>query len=132
MKYAPSALIGRLSRSAGSTTAGHNRFGAYLRNRVIPTNPQTSAQTAARNTLANAAAAWRDVTAADQLTWTALGEQMTRTDSLGQTYTLTGLQAFVSLRRNVATYGGTAPTGAAPALNTPAGLLTTTVTATSV
>lgn len=131
MKYAPSALIGRLSRSAGSTTAGHNRFGAYLRNRVIPTNPQTAAQTVARNALAAASVEWRTKSDSERATWILLGDQMTRTDTLGQTYTLTGLQAFASVWRNVATYGGSAPTGNAPALNTPAGLATSTPSATT-
>lgn len=107
MKYAPSALIGRLSRSAGATTAAHNRFGAYLRNRVIPTNPQSVKQTAVRSAFSNNAAAWRDLTPVQRAGWAELGAQMTRTDSLGQTYTYTGLNAFVSVRTNNGTYGST-------------------------
>ena len=106
-KYAPSALIGRLSRSAGATTFAHNRFGAYLRNRVIPTNPVTSFQTAARTALSNASIAWRTLTAAQRALWTAYGENFVRTDSLGQTYNLPGINTYVSVNRNVALYGGT-------------------------
>lgn len=108
MKYAPSALIGRLSRSAGSTTASHNRFGAYLRNRVIPTNPQSSFQTQARTVFANFAQNWRDLTDAEQLSWVTLGQSMERTDSLGITYSLTGIQAYISVNRNLETIGATA------------------------
>lgn len=130
MKYVPSALIGRLSRSAGSTTAGHNRFGAYLRNRVIPTNPSTSKQTAVRGSLGTLSTAWRGLTAGQRAGWTALGASIVRTDSLGQTYTLTGQQAFVSLNRNLFTLG-VVTLLEAPLYTPPVSLLTSTVTGTA-
>lgn len=121
MKYAPSALIGRLSRSAGSTTASHNRYGAYLRNRVIPTNPQSSRQTAVRTTFGTFSADYRALTSEQQAGWRALGTQITRTDSLGQQYSLTGLQAFVSVNQNLNLIGQPAVV-AAPALALPPAL----------
>lgn len=54
---------------------------------------------------------------------------MTRTDSLGQTYSLTGLQAYVSVNRNLNTVGAAA-LGFAPAFSPPSGLLTAAATAT--
>lgn len=130
MKYAPSALIGRLSRSAGATTAAHNRFGAYLRNRVIPTNPQSSAQMAVRGDLTTYSQAWRALTSSQRAGWKALGENVTRSDSLGQTYTLTGQQMYVSCARNCKTYGTTPPSDP-PAYSPPANVVTLTITATS-
>lgn len=131
MKYVPSALIGLLSKSQGSTTASHNRFGAYLRNRIIPVNPNTGKQAAARATMASLSAGWRALSATERAGWTALGSQMTRLDSLGQTYTLTGLQAYTSVNRNLTTIGATLLT-AAPALNPPTTLTLVTLTASSV
>lgn len=107
MKYVPSALIGRLSRSAGSTTASHNKFGAYLRNRVMPTNPQSSFQTAVRGNFADLSTGWRTLTDNQKEGWITLGESMERTDSLGQTYSLTGIQAYISVNNNLLTTGGT-------------------------
>jgi hypothetical protein len=127
-KYAPSALLGRISRSAGSTTFGHNRYGAYFRNRVIPTNPVTPAQTAVRVDFGDHSSAYRELTQNQQDEWIAYGLNFSRQDSLGQTYTLTGLQAFVSVNRNLATYGAAAlqnPGAYAP----PIGLATATATA---
>jgi hypothetical protein len=119
MKYVPSALIGRLSRSAGSTTAAHNKFGAYLRNRVIPTNPQTSFQTNVRTDMSDLSTSWRTLTPAQREAWISLGDQMERTDSLGEVYSLTGAQAFISVNRNLLTIGE--PTvDDAPALQLPA------------
>jgi len=126
-KYAPSALIGRISRSAGSTTFGHNRFGAYFRNRVIPTNPVTGAQTAIRVDFGDHSSNWRLLTQEQQDEWIAYGENFVRQDSLGQTYTLTGLQAYVSVNRNLATYGSAALSN--PGLySPPTGLATATAT----
>lgn len=130
-KYVPSALIGRISRSAGSTTFGHNRVGAYFRNRVIPTNPVTGPQTLVRGNFGTLAAAYRTLTSTQQADWIALGANMIRTDSLGQTYDLTGLQAYEAINRNLFTYGSSS-TSTAPLYAPPAALATATVTATSV
>jgi len=100
MKYVPSAFIGRLSRSAGSTTAGHNRYGSYFRNRVIPTNPVTTPQTAVRDRLATNSQNWRDLTPAQRLGWEAFGAEIVRTDTLGETYTLNGQTAFMYVNQN--------------------------------
>jgi hypothetical protein len=75
--------------------------------------------------------AWRTLTDAQRLGWKTLGENMTRTDSLGQTYTLTGQQAFASVNRNLLTYGAVMAT-TAPAFTPPVSITSATVTATSV
>lgn len=130
MKYVPSALIGRLSRSAGATTASHNRFGAYLRNRVMPTNPATAAQMAIRTNLTTLSQTWRTLTGAQRAGWASLGAMIIRTDSLGQTYDLTGFQAYLLVNRNLLTYGGTTVSDA-PAYSPPAAITSATLTATS-
>ena len=127
MKYVPSALIGRLSRSAGSTTAGHNRYGAYLRNRVIPTNPVTGAQTAVRDQFANITQAWRDLTESERDAWNAFGPEIVRTDSLGETYTLNGQTAFMYCNRNRLSLGQAILT-TATLVDPPPALLTATAT----
>jgi hypothetical protein len=84
MKYVPGAFVGVLSRSQGSTTASHNRFGAYLRNRIIPVNPNTSKQADARATLASNSSRYRTLSEGQRAGWAALGAQITRLDTLGQ------------------------------------------------
>lgn len=130
MKYLPSALAGKFSKSAGSTTASHNRYGAYMRTRVTPVNPKTTKQLTQRSQLASLSATWRTLTDAQRAAWKALGAQMTRTDSLGATYDLTGLQAFISCNRNILFTGGTVLL-AAPALVSATAITSVTVTATS-
>jgi len=75
------------------------------------------------------AQAWRGLTDAQRAGWTSLGLQIVRTDSLGQTYTLTGLQAYCLI--NITNLdAGVATVSAAPALTSPTGLLTATITST--
>ena len=106
MKYVPSAMIGQLSRSAGSTTASHNRNGAYFRNRTVPVNPNTVKQTTQRALIAALSAFWRSLTDSQRAAWIAFGANMTRVDSLGRTYTLSGLQAFTSVNVMRDVFGG--------------------------
>ena len=123
MKYVPGPLVGQLSRSQGNTTASRNRFGSYLRNRVQGVNPNTVLQTIQRNNLAELSALYKTLSEAARAAWAALGAQMVRQDSLGQSYSLTGLQAFTSVNRTRRLFG-VADLLVAPALEDP-GTLTT-------
>lgn len=118
------------SGSYQGITSSRNRFGQYVRTRATPVNPNSTAQSAARNRLSVNAAAWRDLTSTQMAGWTSLGLQMTRTDSLGQTYTPTGFQAYCSINNNNLA-AGNAVVSDAPALVTPSGLLTATITLTN-
>jgi hypothetical protein len=129
-KYTPSAILGQLSKSAGSTTFGHNRNGSYLRTKVIPTNPRRTLQTVQRGIVSGFASLYRTLTAAQRNGWAALGAGITRNDSLGNPYTLTGLQAYISVNRNIRIYGGTAVTDA-PTLTIPSAITLGSVIATA-
>jgi len=115
------------SGSIAGVTSSRNRFGQYKRTRAIPVNPNTVNQSQARARFGDAAQAWSGLTDAQRAGWTSLGLQITRTDSLGQVYTLTGLQAFALLFINNLD-AGVATVSDAPAIVSPTGLLTLTVT----
>lgn len=76
------------------------------------------------------AAAWRALTGAQREGWADLGLSMNRTDSLGQSYNLTGFQAYCSVNNNLDAMGN-ATVSDAPALVTPSALLTMTITLTA-
>lgn len=118
------------SGSVGGVTSSRNRFGQYRRNRAIPVNPSSSFQGASRTRLAESSAAYKALTSTQQAGWESLGGMIQRTDSLGQTYTLNGFLAYISIN---ATRGaaGLSPVSDAPALSTPASLLTATITLTA-
>lgn len=93
------------SGSYQGLTSSRNRFGQYVRTRATPVNPATTFQDAVRARLAGGASAWRGITALQREGWASLGEFFQRTDSLGQTYFLTGEQAFLSVRNNLLAAG---------------------------
>lgn len=129
MKYVPGPQFGQFSGSQGNTTASHNRFGSYIRNRVIPVNPNTPAQSVQRNNVQEIAALWRTLTAAQRLDWSNLGAQIERLNTQGQPYTLTGSQAHMMINRN-RRLAGVADVADAPPLENPTLLTTAVLTAT--
>lgn len=131
MKYIPSSIgVGELRGSAGNNTASRNAFGPYIRTRVQPVNPNTASQAAQRTSLTNRASEWRALTETQRAAWKNLGAAMTRLDPLGQTYTLSGFQAYCSVNRNLV-FIGSATVSDAPALALPAAPVSMTVTATA-
>ena len=119
------------SGSYQGVTASRNRFGQYIRTRAIPVQPNSSAQGVQRGRLAGNSAAWRTLTGAQRAGWTGLGGAISRTDSLGQAYTLQGNQAYILVNNNRQACS-LAPVADAPALATPVTLLTNTLTLTAV
>lgn len=118
------------SGSYAGLTSSRNRNGQYVRNRATPVNPSTAAQVATRTRQTVNAAAWRALTGDQRSGWSDLGLSMVRTDSLGSSYNLTGFQAYCSVN-NILAQAGSALVDDAPALSTPVGLLTMTLTLTT-
>lgn len=118
------------SGSKAGTTASRNRFGQYERTRAIPVNPNSAAQGAVRARLALNSAAWRALTSAQRAAWIGLGLMMVRSDSLGQSYSLQGNQAYASVNNNRVLTSLT-PVADAPGLATPDAVATVTVTLTA-
>ena len=106
-----------LTTLAGSGTLGGvvgNRtpHGLRLSARTAHTQPRTPAQTMQRHRLGSMAGAWRALSPAEQLQWAALGALITRTNTAGTRYTLTGYQAFVSLTTKALTAAAPLPVAA--------------------
>ena len=116
------------SGSYQGIVSSRNRFGQYVRTRATPVNPNTTYQTVVRSRLAGHAASWRALTDAQREGWESLGLLVVRTDSLGQSYSLTGLQAFVMINNNKLA-AGDAEVSDAPAVDVPDTLATITLTA---
>lgn len=118
------------SGSYQGMTASRNRFGQYMRTRATPVQPNTVAQLNQRARMTTNAAAWRALTDAQRAGWLALGLSISRNDSLGQSYTMNGFMAYCSVNNNKLD-AGDAAVADAPAIVTPADLLTVTITLTS-
>ncbi len=100
-----SHIVTGASGSVGGTTYAKNRNGMYLRAKIAPTQPRTVAQDSVRASFTGSAQAWRGLTEAQRAGWHALGAQVTTTDALGQSSTLTGAQTHLALNGVLATTG---------------------------
>lgn len=118
------------SGSYQGMTASRNRFGQYMRTRAAPVQPRTTFQLNQRARMSTVAAAWRGITDAQRAGWADLGYMISRTDALGQSYTLNGFGAYTSVNNNKLD-AGDALVSDAPSIVTPPDLLTATLTATS-
>ena len=92
--------------------------------------PRTTFQLNQRARMVTNAAAWRALTDAQRDGWASLGGMISRTDSIGQSYTLNGFMAYCSVNNNKLDAGDSVVSDA-PAIVTPGDLVTVTVTLTS-
>jgi hypothetical protein len=118
------------SGSQAGTTSSHNRFGQYTRNRRTPVNPNTTQQGVVRARMSANAAAWRSLTDAQRAGWESLGSSVSRTDSLGSSYTMNGFMMYCSVNNNNVA-AGNAIVSDAPAMVSPATILTAVITLTA-
>lgn len=100
-KFSPGPAVSAVSGSIGGVTFSHNKGGAYMRTRAIPTNPSTPAQLARRAALAAMSIAWRVLSDAQRDSWDNYGRQNPVTDALGASILLSGHQTFVGLNSRI-------------------------------
>lgn len=103
IKY--SALVSDMRNKLNGSVMSKNRYGSYVRNKVTPVNPQSSFQQSVRSTLSSLSSAWRGLTEAQRLGWTALATQLKFTDIFGDAKTLTGNTMYVKLNANLIKIG---------------------------
>lgn len=82
-----------------------NRYGAYIRTKVTPVNPQTSYQQNQRQQLASLSSQWRGLTQAQRDAWISSTGNFPRTDIFGNTKILSANVLFVGLNKNLLNAG---------------------------
>jgi len=108
MKVQDVPQLGKL----GTTVTWKGRNGMLRRWKAIPKNPRTSDQLVIRANLASQAAAYHQLTDAQQEAWIAAGANVQTKASLGQSGPLTGCQLFTKVNCALLAIG--APTVTAP------------------
>lgn len=84
------------SGKQGGIVWSHNRGGPYVRNRAVPTNPNTARQVAVRNAVRSIAISWDTVlTQAQRDAWNVYASNVSWTNRLGESTSLTGLNHFI-------------------------------------
>jgi len=74
-------------------------YGAVLRTRVTPVNPETPAQLAVRNFFKGTSSGFNLLTPAQMEAWRTLGSETKRTDSQGAKYKLTAINMYKSVNQ---------------------------------
>lgn len=88
--------------SVGGLTYTKGRFGAVARIKVSPVQPRTASVLTQRGLLALLSKRWfSTLTDAERLGWVALAIANPRTNVFGNSITLTGLQMYASVNRNI-------------------------------
>jgi hypothetical protein len=97
MKYR-SQIVTAASGSVGGCVYSRNRSGSYIRNRSLPVNTNTTQQAVVRSALTTLVVRWTSIlTVAQRSGWETWAANTPQTDAIGQTYNMTGQNAFISM-----------------------------------
>lgn len=103
MKFGAIVVGGR--GKIGGHVASQNRGGAYLRTKVTPVNPQSSAQLNVRSRLTEFSQAWSGLTEEERLAWNNAVGDYARTDIFGDLRNPSGFNLYQRLNNNLAIVG---------------------------
>lgn len=101
MKIKYSALVSDARGKLNGSVASKNRYGSYLRNKITPVNPQTTAQMEARQRFGSLSSAWAGLTQAQRNSWLNGTKDFPFTDIFGDIKHLSGNSLFVKLNSNL-------------------------------
>lgn len=101
----PGTGIGQASGKLGSLVFSHNRGGAYVRARSIPTQPGGQYQTEIRNAVEAASQQWRELTDVARAAWRTWADNRPLPNRIGQSIRLQGNAAYVQLNTRLVLNG---------------------------
>jgi hypothetical protein len=115
-----SQVYSEIRGSVNGVTYARNRYGLYARSKASPVQPRSPAQTARRAQLTVLSQRWRTLSENNRAEWRALADELTRSDALGLTYRLSGLQAYLQMNLWRALLGLAPQDNPPPQLDAPA------------
>lgn len=93
--------ITEMRGSMGGNVYSRNRYGAYMRARTVPVNPNSVLQQAVRSALAQLTVRWSaTLTPAQRTAWNSYGANVVMSNKLGEAMNLSGFNHY--LRSNIA------------------------------
>lgn len=123
MKIKFGAIVTDGRGKIGGHVASKNRSGAYMRTKVTPANPNTTAQSNARNLLTTFSQKWRTLTDAQRKAWSGAVSDYAKTDIFGDIKNPTGLNLFIKVNTNLANVDLPQVLVPQPLIQSPAGSL---------
>lgn len=113
------------SGKVGGHVASKNKSGSYFRTRVVPTNPQTSHQSAVRADFSAGSKGWGALTTAQRTAWNSAIDLQARINRLGNQMLLSGKALYQSIYNNLALISESAITTPKSPVNVYSMLVTT-------
>lgn len=107
MKIKFGSIVTDGSGKIGGHVVAKNRSGHYLRTKVTPSNPRTSAQSETRAILGTLSSAWSGLTDEERATWNGAVNSWSSTNIFGDIKNPTGKNLFVGLNKNLLESGQT-------------------------
>lgn len=101
-KILTTAIVADIRNKLNGSVFSKNRYGSYVRTKVTPVNPQSSAQQNVRNRLATNSQAWRGLTESQRQAWIDAAANFPFTDIFGNSKILSGNSLYVKLNNNLA------------------------------
>lgn len=105
MKVKFGAIVVDGRNKIGGHVMSKNRYGAYMRTKVTPDNPQTSYQVNVRSRMAGISTAWRGLTEAQRLAWNTAVADYKKTDIFGDIRNPSGFNLHQKLNNNLLNIG---------------------------
>lgn len=99
IKY--SALVSDMRGKLNGSVMSKNRSGSYVRNKVTPSNPQTSAQMLIRGIFSEITKGWSNLTNAQRQSWDNSVEAFQGTNIFGDSVKPSGKTLFQKLNQNL-------------------------------
>lgn len=95
------AIIAEIRGKVAGTVFSRNASGAYMRTKVTPINPQTTAQSLVRQNFTDNSQTWRGLTENQRKLWNQSAINFTRTNIFGDNVPLSGFNLYVRLNNNL-------------------------------
>lgn len=96
-----SALMSDMRGKLNGSVLSKNRGGSYIRNKVTPSNPKTTAQMSVRGIFAGIASAWSTLDESERLSFNNKVSQFASTDIFGDIRNPSGKALFQKLNQNL-------------------------------
>lgn len=107
----PSVMFEDMRKSAGGVTASKNKSRLYVKNRISPRNPRTTAQLDVRASLSDHSKEWGGLTQAQRDAWNEAAKSVTGRRELGEAAKISGFNFYVRCNNNLALVGSSKISG---------------------
>ena len=105
MKIKFGAIVTDGRGKIGGHVASKNRSGAYMRTKVTPANPSTTAQSTARSLLSSLSQSWSGLSQYERLAWINAVKDYSTTDIFGDIKNPSGSNLYIKINANLSNIG---------------------------